>query len=51
MNKQNKLEFINSIPMKLAFTEHRGCEVDWFYTHMIAIKIISQSLETLNILK
>ena len=30
MNKQNKLEFINSIPMKLAFTEHRGCEVDWF---------------------
>ena len=30
MNKQDKLEFINSIPMKLAFTEHRGCEVDWF---------------------
>lgn len=30
MDKQDKLEFINSIPMKLAFTEHRGCEVDWF---------------------
>ena len=30
MNKQDKLEFINSIPMKLAFTKHRGCEADWF---------------------
>lgn len=30
MDKQDKLKFINSIPMKLAFTEHRGCGVDWF---------------------
>ena len=30
MDKQDKLEFINSIPRKLAFTEHRGCGVDWF---------------------
>ena len=30
MNKQDKLEFINSIPMKLAFTGHMGCGVDWF---------------------
>ena len=30
MNKQDKLEFINSIPMKLAYTGHRGCDSDWF---------------------
>mgnify|MGYP003589477075 CR=1 FL=1 len=30
MNKQDKLEFINSIPRKLAYTGHIGCDSDWF---------------------
>ena len=30
MTRDEKLMFINSIPFKLAMTDHRGCEPDWF---------------------
>lgn len=30
MNRQEKLDFINSVPPKLAMTYHRGYEPDWF---------------------
>lgn len=30
MTKEEKLEFIYSVPSKLAMTDHRGCEPDWF---------------------
>lgn len=30
MNIQDKLNFIYSIPKRLANTGHRGCEYDWF---------------------
>ena len=30
MTRDEKLMFINSIPFKLAMTDHRGCKPDWF---------------------
>lgn len=30
MTKEGKLKFINSIPFKLAMTDHKGCDPDWF---------------------
>ena len=30
MTRDEKLEFIYSVPSKLAMTDHRGCESDWF---------------------